>query len=172
MKYIVTIDGKRYQVELSELHTNPVVAIVDGQPVEVYLESEGGVKPYFAMPNAKYTHPTANKIGYAQSPVNYLAPSISQNGAPRREPVIQRPAPQPGASSATETAIRAPIPGVVLSLSVKPGDEVQIGQELLLLEAMKMKNKICAPRAGVIARLHVNTGQAVQHHDLLLEFES
>lgn len=171
MKYIVTIEGKRYQVELGELHTNPVVAIVDGQPVEVYLESEGGIKPYFAMPDAKFSRPASSQAGYAQSIANLPPHPTSPAPIQRKEPVIQRPAPQPGASSATETAIRAPIPGVVLSLSVKPGDEVQPGQALLLLEAMKMKNTIRAPRGGVIAQLHVSAGQAVQHRDLLLEFE-
>lgn len=171
MKYIVTIEGRRYQVELGELHTNPVIAMVDGQPVEVFLESEGGVKPYFAIPGAKYLHAAARPASYAQSPMNQPSTTSSPATAQRQEPVIQRPAPQPGASSATETAIRAPIPGVVLTLSVKPGDEVQAGQELLLLEAMKMKNTIRAPRGGVIAQVHVSAGQAVQHRDLLLEFE-
>ena len=168
MKYIITIEGKRYQVELGELHTNPIIAMVDGQPVEIFLESEGGVKPYFTLPGVQYSRPSGPDATYTQSTAFQSQPAPA---SPRPEPVIQRPAPQPAAVVAAETAVRAPIPGVILSLAVKPGDEVQPGQELLLLEAMKMKNLIRSPRAGVIARLHVNAGQTVQHRDLLLEFE-
>lgn len=171
MKYIVVIEGKRYQVELGELHTNPVVAIVDGKPVEVYLESEGGVKPYFAIADTRFSRPASSQAGYAQSSVKQPTSQPSPTPIQRKEPVIQRPVPQPGVTNAKETAVRAPIPGVVLSLSVKPGDVVQSGQELLQLEAMKMKNTLRAPRAGVIAQVHVSAGQSVQHRDLLLEFE-
>lgn len=171
MRYIVTIEGRRFQVELGELHTNPIIAIVDGEPVEVFLESEGGIKPYFTLPGVQYTRPASRSDSYTQTTVPQQAAPAS-SAAPRPEPVIQRPAPQPGAVGEADPAVRAPIPGVVLTLAVRPGDTVQQGQELLVLEAMKMKNTIRSPRAGMIARLHVTTGQAVQHRDMLLEFEA
>jgi biotin carboxyl carrier protein len=70
----------------------------------------------------------------------------------------------------TGRAIRAPIPGVILSVAIREGSEVTIGQDLCTLEAMKMKNSIRSPRKGVIASVHVSAGQAVQHHDILMEF--
>jgi propionyl-CoA carboxylase alpha chain len=67
-------------------------------------------------------------------------------------------------------AVLAPIPGVIVSIAVEPGAEVEQGQELCILEAMKMKNVIRSPRAGQIAAIKVSAGQHVKHHDLLMEF--
>jgi biotin carboxyl carrier protein len=68
-------------------------------------------------------------------------------------------------------AVRAPIPGVIVSLAIEPGTTVSTGQELCVLEAMKMKNSIRAARAGQIAAIHVTPGQAVKHRDVLMEFK-
>jgi glutaconyl-CoA/methylmalonyl-CoA decarboxylase subunit gamma len=70
----------------------------------------------------------------------------------------------------TEREVRAPLPGVVVSVSVQPGASVTVGQELCVLEAMKMRNPICAGRAGVIASVHVTPGKHVQHRETIMEF--
>ena len=62
------------------------------------------------------------------------------------------------------------LPGVIVAVSVKPGDVVEHGQELCIIEAMKMKNVIRASRAGTIGAVHVTLNQHVKHHDVLLEF--
>jgi biotin carboxyl carrier protein len=66
------------------------------------------------------------------------------------------------------TEVRAIIPGRVVSVSVAPGDEVVAGQQLLVVEAMKMQNELPAPRAGTVARIATETGQTVEVGDLLL----
>lgn len=66
--------------------------------------------------------------------------------------------------------VPAPIPGVIISIHVQPGETVTHGQELCVLEAMKMKNVIRATRAGEIAAVKVTVGQHVQHDDVLIEF--
>lgn len=66
--------------------------------------------------------------------------------------------------------VTAPIPGVIISINVQPGETVTHGQELCVLEAMKMKNVIRATRAGEIAAVKVTVGQHVQHGELLIEF--
>ena len=63
------------------------------------------------------------------------------------------------------------MPGVVLSISVAAGQSVARGQELCVLEAMKMKNSLKSPRAGVIAEIKASAGQTVGHGDVLLVFE-
>lgn len=68
--------------------------------------------------------------------------------------------------------VLAPIPGVITALSVRPGAEVVIGQELCILEAMKMKNIIRSPRAGIIGSIHVSTGENVKYQEILMEYES
>lgn len=68
-------------------------------------------------------------------------------------------------------AIKAPMPGLVLEISVEIGQEVQEGDNLLILEAMKMENSFTSPRAGIIKSIAVNKGQAVDKGQLLIEFE-
>jgi biotin carboxyl carrier protein len=68
-----------------------------------------------------------------------------------------------------DLAIRAPIPGVIVTVSVKPGDTVSAGQEICVLEAMKMRNPIHATRAGTVAAVPIAPGQPVKHRDVLIE---
>lgn len=67
-------------------------------------------------------------------------------------------------------AVTAPMPGTVLDIRVRPGDEVAFQQELCSLEAMKMKNSIRSPRAGRIAEVRVAEGQTVAYGDVLFTF--
>ena len=62
-------------------------------------------------------------------------------------------------------------PGVVVSVSVVPGDAVVAGQQLLVVEAMKMQNELRAPRDGTITRVGVGAGQTIEVGDLLLVIE-
>ena len=151
MKYKVKVDNKLYEVELNDLHNQPIIALVNGEPVEVWLESEMGVKPYFAQPDLAY------QMG--KTPATPDSAQVSPTSLP---------SPQKVESDANQ--ILAPIPGVILSVLVHPGDEVSRGQAICVLEAMKMKNTIRTPRAGTIGKVNVLPGQSVQHRDVLVEF--
>jgi len=67
--------------------------------------------------------------------------------------------------------IKAPMPGLVLEISIEVGQEVKEGDNLLILEAMKMENIFTSPRAGIIKSITINKGQAVDKGQLLLTFE-
>ena len=66
------------------------------------------------------------------------------------------------------TDVRAIIPGRVVSVAVVAGDDVEAGQRLLSVEAMKMENELRAPRAGTIDRIAVGPGQTVELGDTLI----
>lgn len=66
--------------------------------------------------------------------------------------------------------LTAPLPGTIVELFVRPGDEVEIGKIVLVIEAMKMKNSIRSTRAGTISEVLVNNGQTVTHKQSLLRF--
>ncbi|MCC6461900.1 MAG: biotin/lipoyl-binding protein [Saprospiraceae bacterium] len=68
-------------------------------------------------------------------------------------------------------SVKAPMPGLVLSVLVAAGQAVQKGDALLILEAMKMENVIKAAGDGIIKAVHVQKGQAVDKGLMLLEFE-
>jgi pyruvate carboxylase subunit B len=75
------------------------------------------------------------------------------------------------AAGAHEQEIRAPMPGLVLNVMVEEGQEVQEGDGLIVLEAMKMENELRAQADGVVAKVQVAAGDAVGKNDLLLELE-
>lgn len=67
--------------------------------------------------------------------------------------------------------VKAPMPGLVLDVLVSPGDTVEVGQKILVLEAMKMENAIKSPTAGIVASINVSKGQAVDKNYILIRFE-
>ncbi len=66
--------------------------------------------------------------------------------------------------------LMAPLPGTIVELFVRPGDDVEIGQIVLVIEAMKMKNSIRSTRAGTVAEVLVSAGQTVMHKQALMRF--
>ncbi|MEM9361916.1 MAG: acetyl-CoA carboxylase biotin carboxyl carrier protein subunit [Bacteroidota bacterium] len=68
-------------------------------------------------------------------------------------------------------SIEAPMPGLILDILVKEGQEVNENDSLLILEAMKMENSITSPRNGVIQSISVHKGEAVDKKQVLLTFE-
>ncbi|MGB1308964.1 MAG: acetyl-CoA carboxylase biotin carboxyl carrier protein subunit [Oceanihabitans sp.] len=67
--------------------------------------------------------------------------------------------------------LKAPMPGLILEINVKEGQEIKEDDALLILEAMKMENVLTAPRDGVIKSISANNGDAVEKNQLLIEFE-
>lgn len=68
-------------------------------------------------------------------------------------------------------SIKAPMPGLILEMNVKVGQEVNENDTLFILEAMKMENSITSPRAGIIKSISAKNGDAVEKNQLLIEFE-
>lgn len=68
--------------------------------------------------------------------------------------------------------ITAPMPGLILDISIKNGEEVKENQPLLILEAMKMENVLTSPRDGIIKNICCARGDAVEKTQLLVEFEN
>ena len=68
-------------------------------------------------------------------------------------------------------AINAPMPGLLLEISVVVGQEVKKDEQLFILEAMKMENSILSPRDGIIKSVNGSKGDAIEKNQLLIEFE-
>ena len=67
--------------------------------------------------------------------------------------------------------IKAPMPGIIVSINVQEGANVSVGDNILVIEAMKMENNITAPKAGVIKKIHTKVGSEVQNGQLLVSIE-
>ena len=146
MKLKVQIEGRAFEVEVDDLDARPIVATVDGERIEVWPET---------------------------AEASSSAPTSAPASAPTPRPVAASatsPSSTPISGGDKALVVRAPIPGVIVAIAVKPGAKVQIGDELCVLEAMKMRNAIRATRAGQIAEVHVTVGQHVKHQELLVEF--
>ena len=78
---------------------------------------------------------------------------------------------RPAALPDGEFAVKAPIPGLVVKVLAEEGDEVDEGQSLLILEAMKMENELRSPKAGVVKKIEVTPGQRVEQNSILIVLE-
>ena len=144
MKMKIKIENETYEVDIDDLESRPILATVNGETFEVFPEETQVVKPVVATP----------------------APIKSAASAPVRV----APKPAAPAASASRKSVVAPIPGVIDTIKVREGEEVKNGQELFILEAMKMKNAIRATRDGKIERVYVSVGDQVPHNHVLLDF--
>ena len=70
----------------------------------------------------------------------------------------------------TSDLVMSPMPGSLISFSVSEGDHVEIGQELCIVEAMKMQNIIRSPRTGTIGKLNVKEGATLVTDEVIMEF--
>lgn len=152
MKYHVKVQGKLFEVSIDNLHSQPIIASVNGEPIEVWIENQGGANQVKSVETLKIE-------GAPSTPASDLPTGMT--GAPKSGT---------NGLAGNNKVIRAPIPGTIISVAVHEGAEVTVGQPLCVLEAMKMKNAIRSPRNGVITLVHVTPGQTVQHHDVLVEF--
>ena len=142
MKYRVKVEEQWFEVEINDLTARPVIAYVEGEPFEIWPES-----------SQTTTQPARQTSAYTPPPMpkpKTQAPSISDQHSLK--------------------AVRAPIPGVIISIAVQPPSQVAVGQELCVLEAMKMRNSIRATRSGEIIKVNITPGQHVRHNDVLMEF--
>jgi glutaconyl-CoA/methylmalonyl-CoA decarboxylase subunit gamma len=157
MKYKIQIDHHLYEVEINNVRATPVIAYVNGEPFEVWqdnIPTEVVIKPEPLAPSqAKIFNSSANG-------------SIAS--VPR---VTVRPESMPTNNGNGLRVVRAPIPGVITGVDVEYGNEVTVGQQLCVLEAMKMNNSIRASRAGRIGRVHITIGQQVRHNDIMIEYD-
>jgi biotin carboxyl carrier protein len=163
-KLTITIDGYTFEVELSEMPENGsgFLVMVNGEPVRL-LEPDpaahtGQAEWYLVdeRPHEVVIDPALHWI-QSRSGIHSLEIEDLDNEVSR---------PQTG-----DGRIKAPIPGKISQVMVVPGDEVQVGQPLLVLEAMKMENEIRAPRSGVLKVLKVAPGQRVSLHEVLAEID-
>ena len=81
------------------------------------------------------------------------------------------PLPLPGASDAVAGSLRAPMPGQVIQVAVEPGQAVNRGDLLFIIEAMKTMNQIPSPRAGTVVAILIEDGQPVEYGEPLVVIE-
>ena len=141
----VKVKDKWYTVEVGSLLDRPVRAVVDGEPFEIDIET---------------TTPEAVAPAEPES-----APEPEPTGRPDNPPIELSRLPTP------VREFRSPMPGVIISVDVREGDEVIVGDQICVLESMKMRQALRADWSGVVRRIHVTPGQQVMDGNLIAELE-
>ena len=130
-EYKFKINGNEYNVAINSTEGNIADVTVNGVSYQVEMDNVLPAAPVQAAPAAKA----------APAPVAAPKPAAAPAGAGK--------------------AVVAPMPGVILEVSVKEGDTVSAGQKVAVLEAMKMENEIQAESAGTVTKSHVAKGDSV-----------
>lgn len=138
-EYKFKINGNDYAVAINSIEGNIADVTVNGASYKVEME------------NAPATAPAAPQAPVQTAPVAAPAPAAAPAAAP---------APAPAASGAGKK-VTSPLPGVIIEVSVKVGDQVKEGQQVAVLEAMKMENTIEATVSGTVTAVNVNKGDSV-----------
>ena len=103
------------------------------------------------------------EMGQAMLIDEYDAVAPAAPAAPTAVPAAPvAPAAVPAAALASGEVVKAPMPGNILKINVAPGQKVEEGDVLIVLEAMKMENEIVATKAGTVAQIAVSKGAVVE----------
>lgn len=140
-EYKLKINSNSYTVVLKDVSDEVVVAEVNGTLHTVTIDT----------------------IANLAAPVTTLSQAVSSPNAPAAAPVQATPP-----KSSTTGSIDTPIPGQIISISVSLGEQVQSGQKLLVLEAMKLENSITASMNGTVSEILVSEGDVVNQGQPLI----
>ena len=130
--YRFKINGNEYNVDINSVEGKMAAVTVNGTPYQVELENAPAAAPVQVTP--------------ASAPVT-AAPA----SAPAQKP----------AASGSGKAVTSPLPGVIIAVKVSVGEQVKAGQEVAVLEAMKMENSIEATHDGTVTAIHADKGDSV-----------
>ena len=167
MNYRVTIDGKDYTIRFEE-RDDGLYALIDGRAVKVKASSRTGAAHQRMTLDGREID-----FGYSRGREGIevvIAGEVYQ--AKVGDARSMRYASVAGAAGTRKKdAVKAPMPGLVVSVLVKAGDSVKKGQSLLTLNAMKLENDIRSPGDGKIAAVHVTPNQPVEKGTALVTLE-
>jgi biotin carboxyl carrier protein len=156
-EFTLGVDGREHQIEI---HGNSL--LVDGQPFVIGMEN-GALTVDGIVYEVSLGERSAVVDGKEYS--IEAAGTMVRAAAPKKAPTRKKQA------AAGEDAVTAMMPGAILRVLVAEGDEVQSGEVVVILEAMKMENEIHAHKSGVVSRVHVAPGDSVENDQPLVEIE-
>ena len=141
-KFNFVINGNAYEVEILGFEENIAKVEVNGTQFNVEVQKDLKMTKTPTLVRAEPPRPTSKESKIPKTP-----------------------------SQTTNVAIKAPLPGTIITVLVKAGDKVTLGQKLLTMEAMKMENNVLSEKDGVVKIVHVKPGQAVAQSETLVEIE-
>jgi biotin carboxyl carrier protein len=162
MKYVATSDDREILIEIIDEHN----LIVDGIDYEIDFESVSERTVYSLLANNKsfealvYTSDEGWQVLLHGSQYVLLV----EDERERR----LRGSLAGGPPENVDFHLRAPMPGLIVTVPVSDGQTVEKGDVLVVLESMKMQNQLKSPRPGIVSRVQVKPGDSVEQRDTLL----
>jgi biotin carboxyl carrier protein len=162
MRYLTIIKDQEFQVEvLDERHV-----VLNGEVYTVDFDAVNDQPVYSLLIDGKsfeaYVYPTLDSWQVLLQGRSYPAQVVDERELRLRAAAGAR------VSEREEFHLKAPMPGLVVAVPVKEGEEVKKGTVLLILESMKMQNELKSPRPGKVVRLRVQVGDTVEQHQTML----
>lgn len=164
MEFESTVKDQVYEIEIDE---NKTGAVINGENVSFEIISQKNGRFLFKSGTKMYKIDNINRDGKEITfSLNgtFLTASVKDGQALLLEKL--------GFKSEMEASIghlKAPMPGKILDILVKEGEEVSLGDSVMILEAMKMENELKAPADGILESLHVQKGDNVEKSQPLLD---
>lgn len=162
MKYTATIGERLYDIEIGP---NNIVSI-NGEAHSIDFRGIDGMSLFSLLVDNKSWEVLVERTGdeYRISiGEELLLVTVYDERTRKIEKGLGKVAPPTG-----EVTLKAPMPGLVREVLAQPGEEVKVGQGLVILEAMKMENELRAPRSGSVKEVRVKAGERVEHGQGLL----
>jgi acetyl/propionyl-CoA carboxylase alpha subunit len=162
MRYIAEVDDLQFPIEILDEHH----VRFGGDVLQVDLATVSGEPLYSLIINGEsfegYVYP--DEDGWQ---VLLLGQFYQVRVEDERENRLRSAIPG-GVHAGTEFILKAPMPGMVVSVPVTEGQAIEKGQTLVILESMKMQNELRAPYAGKVTRLRIQPGESVEQKQVLL----
>lgn len=163
MKYVAIINNQQYEIEIDE----DGKVLIDGDERDVDFLNLGG---------SLFSVITENKSLEAVIDDDEGRIAVMMGGRLFETQVLDERAilmmQRRGVQETGSGEVHAPMPGLIVEVTVQPDQEVEIGDTLIILESMKMQNELKSPIAGVVRSVQVAAGQAVEKNMLLVEIRS
>jgi len=162
MKYVTTIEGREYIVDIIDEHR----VSVDGEIYQVDFMPVGDQPVYSLLVNGESfdAHVYPNEDTWQ---VLFHGSLLTATVEDEREKRL-RAALAGKVAEHEDFHLKAPMPGMVVSIPVNEGELVQRGNVLVILESMKMQNELRSPRDGKVVRLRVKVGDRVEQRETML----
>jgi acetyl/propionyl-CoA carboxylase alpha subunit len=151
-------------VEIESVGEGPVRALVDGQVVEAELRAAAGALLLVTPSRTLELVPAGRgtTVCLWTSDGELAVEVLDDRQAAARQA-------RGRGSRDAESVLRSPMPGRVVKVQCAPGDAVERGQGLVVIEAMKMENELASPGTGTVKAVHVETGKTVEGGQVLVE---
>lgn len=168
MKYISSVLGNEYEVEI----LNEKEISLNGQVYQIDFQSVSGEPIYSLIADGRsfqahiFEGETDDEVQILMAG-NLYSVLVENEREKRLKAAAGVTSPSTG-----EFILKAPMPGLIVTIPVAEGDKVSEGDVLVILESMKMQNELKSPQAGIISQIQIELGESVEQKQMLLKVEA